>query len=98
LRHGEAVAVGLVMAARLARVLGRVDERRVGDHLRVVAAYDLPSRLPPGVALPELVSLMARDKKATAGGLTFVLDGPRGLEVVPDVPEEAVMAALAQLQ
>jgi 5-deoxy-5-amino-3-dehydroquinate synthase len=98
LRHGEAVAVGLVLAARLARRLGRVGDERVAEHDRVVAAYDLPSRLPAGVELPELVRLMGRDKKATGGGLTFVLDGPDGLEVVRRVPEEAVLAALSELR
>ena len=85
LRHGEAVAVGLVFAARLARRLGRVGDERVAEHDRVVAAYDLPSRLPAGVDTARLVAVMGRDKKATGGGLTFVLDGPEGLEVVPGV-------------
>jgi 5-deoxy-5-amino-3-dehydroquinate synthase len=98
LRHGEAVAIGLVFAARLARRLGRVGDAAVAEHERVVAAYDLPCRLPSGVGLQELVRVMGRDKKATGGGLTFVLDGPAGLEVVPSVPERDVVAALSELQ
>ncbi len=97
LRHGEAVAVGLVFAARLARQLGRVGDERVAEHDRVVAAYDLPSRLPLGVDAARLVAAMGRDKKATGGGLTFVLDGPDGLEVVPGVGPDDVLAALAAL-
>ncbi len=85
LRHGEAVAVGLVFAARLARRLGRVDDERVAEHLAVVGGYDLPSVLPADADTAELVQVMGRDKKAVAGVLTFVLDGPRGLEVVEDV-------------
>ena len=98
LRHGEAVAVGLVFAARLARHLGRVGDERVADHDKVVAAYDLPARLPPGVDPEALVELMKRDKKVTGGGLTFVLDGPDGLEVVRGVPPDAVLATLPELQ
>jgi 5-deoxy-5-amino-3-dehydroquinate synthase len=98
LRHGEAVAVGLVFAARLARRLGRVGDERVAEHDRVVAAYDLPSRLPPGVDTAGLVAAMGRDKKATQGGLTFVLDGPNGLEVVPGVGPDDVLATLAELR
>ena len=98
LRHGEAVAVGLVMAARLARRLGRVGDERVAEHDRVVAAYDLPSRLPDGTDPGELIGLMGRDKKVTGEGLAFVLDGPAGLEVVRSVPEDAVLAALGELQ
>ena len=98
LRHGEAVAIGLVFAARLGRQLGRVDDQRVAEHDKVVAAYDLPSRLPAGVDLEALVEVMGRDKKVTGGGLTFVLDGPDGLEVVRGVPANAVLATLPELQ
>jgi 5-deoxy-5-amino-3-dehydroquinate synthase len=98
LRHGEAVAVGLVFAARLARQLGRIDDERVAEHYRVVLGYDLPSTLPPGADFTVLLAVMGRDKKVTGGGLTFVLDGPVGLEVVQGVPAEAVLATLAELQ
>ncbi len=81
LRHGEAVAVGLVYAALLACRLGRIDDERVDEHRRVLAGYDLPMRLPTGVDGDEVVRLFARDKKAVHG-VTFVLDGPRGVEPV----------------
>jgi 5-deoxy-5-amino-3-dehydroquinate synthase len=84
LRHGEAVAIGLVYAAELAAKLGRIDGARVDQHRRVVDAYGLPSFLPPGADPDDLVTLMRRDKKAVHG-LTFVLDGPKGIEVVPGV-------------
>ena len=47
LRHGEAVAIGLIYAALLAQRLGRIDEARVAEHRAVVGAYDLPSALKP---------------------------------------------------
>jgi len=96
LRHGEAVAIGLVFAARLARRLGRIDDEAVAEHRRVVAGYDLPMDVPAGSDPVELLALMARDKKAV-DGLTFVLDGPRGVEVVAGVPTEAVEATLAEV-
>ncbi len=96
LRHGEAVAVGLVFAARLARRLGRVDDERVAEHLAVVDGYGLPHDLPPEVDPEELVLLMGRDKKVV-DGLTFVLDGPRGLEVVRGVDPDAVSAILEEM-
>jgi 5-deoxy-5-amino-3-dehydroquinate synthase len=83
-RHGEAVAIGLVYAAELAAELGRIDGGRVDQHRRVVDEYGLPSVLPPGADPDHLVTLMRRDKKAVHG-LTFVLDGPEGIEVVPGV-------------
>jgi 5-deoxy-5-amino-3-dehydroquinate synthase len=98
LRHGEAVAIGLVFAAHLAHRLDRVDEMRVAEHRAVVAGYDLPVKLPPGVAgqLDELIDVMGRDKKAIEGH-TFVLDGPRGVEVVRDVDRDDIVAALKEL-
>ncbi|HYA44510.1 MAG TPA: 3-dehydroquinate synthase family protein [Acidimicrobiales bacterium] len=98
LRHGEAVAIGLVFAAHLAYLLGRIPAERVAEHEEVVAAYDLPSRLPAGADPQELIALMRRDKKAAPGSeLTFVLDGPAGLSVVGDVPVHAVHETLGAL-
>jgi 5-deoxy-5-amino-3-dehydroquinate synthase len=96
LRHGEAVAIGLVYAAELAAELGRIDGARVAEHRRVVAGYGLPSHLPAGVDPAELVTLMARDKKAVHG-LTFVLDGPDGIEVVPGVEPGTARRALDRI-
>jgi 5-deoxy-5-amino-3-dehydroquinate synthase len=93
LRHGEAVAIGLVYAANLAHRLGRIDEARIDDHRKVLADYDLPIDLPPSSNAAHLVELMRRDKKAT-DGLTFVLDGPRGVEVVSGVSDQQAADAL----
>jgi 5-deoxy-5-amino-3-dehydroquinate synthase len=93
LRHGEAVAIGLVFAAELACRLGRIDRDRVAEHRATVAAYDLPMKLPPGTDADEVVALFARDKKALKG-VTFVLDGPNGVEPVTDVPRSTIDAAL----
>lgn len=94
LRHGEAVAVGLVFAARLAQRLGRIDAARVDHHYDVVRSYELPEDLPAGLDPGDLVTLMRRDKKST-GGITFVLDGRRGVERVPDVAVADVEATLS---
>jgi 5-deoxy-5-amino-3-dehydroquinate synthase len=94
LAHGEAVAIGLVFAAHLAERLHRIDAARVAEHDRVVAQeYGLMSHLPEGVDLEHILTVMGRDKKALSG-LTFILDGPRGLEVVEDLPESQVRATL----
>ena len=93
LRHGEAVAIGLVFAAELARRLERIDEGRVDHHRKVVASYNLPSHLPEGADADDLIALMARDKKAVSG-LTFVLDGPGGVQPVSGVDADQVRLAL----
>ncbi len=100
LRHGEAVAVGLVFAAEVALRLGRVDADRVAEHRYLVAAHELGTTIPVGADDDTLVELLRRDKKVLdrgadgSGGLTMVLDGPYGVELVTDVDEGAVRAAL----
>ena len=96
--HGEAVAVGLIYAARLAHLLGRIDETRVQRHLDVVGgSYELDTSLPGGLSPDDLVTLMGRDKKVLSDGLTFVLDGPNGVEVVPGVAVDAAFEALRRM-
>ena len=92
--HGEAVGVGLIFAAELAHELGRIDAARVDEHRRIVGGeYGLRITPPERLDVDDLMALMARDKKAL-DGLTFVLDGPGGVEVVEHVPEPAVRVAL----
>jgi 5-deoxy-5-amino-3-dehydroquinate synthase len=93
LAHGEAVAVGMMFAAHLARALGRIDDARVELHRRVIQQhYGLSVSVPSGIDRQRLVDLMHSDKKAI-DGLTFVLDGPRGIEVVRGVEASALEAA-----
>lgn len=93
--HGEAVAIGLVFAAKLAERMGRIDHTRVEYHEQVVRDhYGLSIELPRGLSHDRLISLMRGDKKAL-NGLTFILDGPRGCEVVNGVDEALVREVLA---
>ncbi len=94
LRHGEAVAIGIVYAAEVARRLGRIDAARVAEHRRVVAGYDLPMVVPDGLDPDELLTLFGRDKKAVRG-ITFVLDGPHGVEPVEVADRAVLLDALA---
>jgi 5-deoxy-5-amino-3-dehydroquinate synthase len=96
LRHGEAVAVGIHFAALLAESLGRIDSARVAEHLRVLNAYELPTAMPSRADSERIIQLMARDKKALTG-LTFVLDGPDGVETVTDVAPAVLRAALDRM-
>tara|TARA_B110000438_G_C15766862_1_gene630030 strand:+ start:589 stop:1638 length:1050 start_codon:yes stop_codon:yes gene_type:complete len=97
LRHGEAVAIGLVYAAELARSLGRIDDERVAEHRRVVDGYGLSGSLPAGADPDELMAAMGRDKKAI-DGLTFVLDGPGGVEVVSGVDVSVVRSTIGAVR
>ncbi len=100
LAHGEAVAIGLLFAGLLARRLDRVTDERVRFHERVVrdeyglADAEVMASL-GDLPIVDLMSAMKRDKKAT-NGLTFVLDGPNGLEPVSGVPESIVESTLRE--
>ena len=95
--HGEAVAIGLIFAAHLAEVMGRVPLERIDEHFAVVGEeYGLATDIPAGLDADLLVDLMRRDKKAL-DGLTFVLDGESGVEVVAGVDEQPVREALARM-
>ncbi len=96
LRHGEAVAIGLVFAARLAHRLKRVGEEVVAEHLEVVEHFGLDGQLPEGADPERLVAYMGRDKKAHHD-LTFVLAGPAGVEPVHHVDPDDVLATLAEM-
>ena len=95
LNHGEAVAVGMVLAARLSSALGlapTVDGERLQG---LLARFGLPTAVPADLDPQALVARMRLDKKAAAGGLRFVLwDGIGRARVVADVDEAAVLAVL----
>ena len=91
-RHGAAVSVGLVFAAELGRLAGRLDDGTAARHRSVLTALGLPVSYDAD-ALPQLLEFMAGDKKNRAGVLRFVvLDGlakPGRLEG----PDPALLAA-----
>jgi 3-dehydroquinate synthase len=95
LNHGEAVAVGMVLAARLSEQLGMATAQDTERLRALLADYDLPTALPAGLAPQALLARMRLDKKNIAGRLRLVLwRGIGRAEVVPDVDEAAVLALL----
>lgn len=98
LRHGEAVAIGLIYAAELAQRLGRIDASEVAEHRRVVGRYDLPSRLPDGLDDDRILALFARDKKATRETTFVLLDGDGQVTPVAGISETVLRDALAALR
>jgi 3-dehydroquinate synthase len=95
LNHGEAVAVGMVLAARLSTALGlgpAADAMRLAGLLQ---RFGLPTLLPQSLDAEALLARMRLDKKAQASGLRFVLwDGAGKARVVADVAEAAVLEVL----
>lgn len=91
-RHGAAVSVGLVFAAELARLAGRLDEATVQRHRDVLTALGLPVSYDAD-ALPELMTFMAGDKKNRSGTLRFVVLDAVAKPGRLEGPDPALLAA-----
>lgn len=93
--HGEAVAAGMADESRLAERLGRVGPDVTGRQVRLLEAFGLPTAGKREWPAADLIAVMRRDKKASAGKLRFVLPTKIGhVELVEDVPEAAVRGVL----
>jgi len=94
LLHGEAVSIGMVLAANLSADLGhapRADAERLAALLR---ALGLPVT-PPACDPQRLLTLMRLDKKNLSGRLRLILWRGIGLaEIVPDIDEQAILHVL----
>jgi 3-dehydroquinate synthase len=94
-RHGAAVSVGLVFAAELSRLAGRLDEATTARHTGVLRLLGLPTSY-PAEAWPDLLAAMRVDKKARGSVLRFVvLDGLAKPGVLADPPREMLSEAYA---
>jgi 3-dehydroquinate synthase len=101
LLHGEAVAIGMVLAFRLSERLGcsqRTDTARLVQHLSSAGLPTAIAEMPAPRPTPDqLLDIMRHDKKAQSGKLRFVL--VRGLGqafIADDVPLETVKSVLAE--
>jgi 3-dehydroquinate synthase len=95
--HGEAVSLGIVAEARLARRLGIADDETTTRQERMLETLGLPVRA-PSIDVEPIVSAIARDKKAKDGRVPFVL-APRigAFRIVYDVPTTEIRAVIASL-
>jgi 3-dehydroquinate synthase len=96
-RHGDAVAIGMVYVAELARLAGRLDQRTCELHRTVLASVGLPTAYPAGV-WPSLRAAMGVDKKARGARLRFVvLDALARPSILDDPPEEMLQQAYREV-
>jgi len=96
LLHGEAVSIGLVAAIELSRYLGRLEGGWAEGFVQRLDRIGLPTGLPVPLAPAELMLRMGFDKKVRGGRHTLVIPHcPGRVEIVPDVPEDALVAAWA---
>lgn len=91
-RHGEAVSVGLVFAAQLARQSGLLDEATAQRHARALTSVGLPVRYDPG-AFDELVTTMGLDKKTRGSTLRFVVLNDLASAEILSGPDPALLRA-----
>jgi 3-dehydroquinate synthase len=94
-RHGDAVAVGMVFAAEVARLAGRLTEADVALHKRVLTEVGLPVAY-PRAAWPELRATMSLDKKTRGARLRMVILDGVGSPVIYDNPPEDLLAQAYQ--
>jgi 3-dehydroquinate synthase len=97
LRHGEAVALGMVFAARVAEGIGLAGPGLAAGHVELLAALGLPVggvRLNPD----RVLHAMATDKKQRQGLRLVLLRGPGRPEVVTDPDRGVLVAAIRSLE
>lgn len=102
LLHGEAVGVGLVLAARLSQEIGQLSEKdvmRITYHLKKMGLKTEIREigLPAGTTVEQIIDLMRKDKKSTQNGMVFVVMPRIGdAELAYDVSEDLVYKVIKE--
>lgn len=97
LLHGEAVAIGMVCAARLAVELSITEPITLQRIEELCRRVGLPTTLPSGVDPQQLIHLMRSDKKAQKGSIVLLLPRSIGhVEKFTDVTESAILESLSR--
>ena len=95
--HGEAIASGMVMAARLSHTLGWISENDVSRVVNILERANLPVKAPQNMSADRFIELMAIDKKVSDGVLKLVLYKAIGHAVISkDYTEVALREAIAE--
>lgn len=91
LLHGEAVALGMIAAARISRSLGQFSEEEEGKILDAIRGIGLPTTIPRICSNKDILRFIEADKKKMNGKLTWVLLKKIGDPILSDeVPMELV--------
>ncbi|MCA9523092.1 MAG: iron-containing alcohol dehydrogenase [Myxococcales bacterium] len=102
LYHGQAVAIGMMVAARVARILGACDDELVELHRRLITKYRLPLAIPKGISPDDILDTMAYNKRYLMEGhrLALLCELGRLWQVDGDyaipVPETVIRQAIEQ--
>ncbi|GAA2014877.1 3-dehydroquinate synthase [Microbacterium ulmi] len=94
-RHGAAISVGMVFAAELSRLAGRLPDAAAQRHRDILDLLGLPTSYRAG-AWPQLLATMQRDKKSRAGMLRFIVLDDLARPTVLQAPDESLLFAAYQ--
>lgn len=93
--HGEAVAIGMVAAGQIAVELGMWQKEDTERQNALIQKTGLPTQLPTGVDIEEIIQALQLDKKVKAGKVRFVLPTEIGVVTVTDeVPSDIIRQVL----
>ncbi len=97
MRHGEAVSIGMVAAARISESLGRAVPHLSAGIAATLQSAGLPITCPPW-PVDEIWAAMRHDKKRQGAGIRWILPYEIGrVEIVRDVPQDLVRSVLVEL-
>ena len=97
LQHGEAVALGMIAAARLAASLGKLPPETVAAITALIARAGLPTHF-PNLNVDQTHAAMATDKKVSAGQLRFILPTSIGsAEITTNIPHDLIHEAITSI-
>ena len=94
-RHGAAVSIGMVFAAELSRLAGRLPDAAAQRHRDILETLGLPTSYRAG-AWPQLLATMQRDKKSRGGMLRFIVLDDIARPTVLQAPDESLLFAAYQ--
>ncbi|KNY07002.1 MULTISPECIES: 3-dehydroquinate synthase [unclassified Microbacterium] len=94
-RHGAAISIGMVYAAELSRLAGRLSDASAERHRTILQSLGLPTTYRAG-AWRTLLATMQRDKKTRGGMLRFILLDEIGKPTVLQAPDESLLFAAYQ--
>ncbi len=85
LNHGQSVGIGMMVAARVSRLLGGCDDAMIALHKKVISKYELPTRIPASIQVDDILAMMRYNKRyLTEGTRMALVDGPGSLWSVDD--------------
>ncbi|GAA3902797.1 3-dehydroquinate synthase [Microbacterium invictum] len=94
-RHGAAISVGMLFAAELSRLAGRLPDAAAQRHRDILELLGLPTSYRPG-AWPQLLATMQRDKKTRGSMLRFIVLDDIAKPTVLQAPDESLLFAAYQ--